>query len=75
IGRKRRASEDEPMEDPSDPVSHGKLHTIKRNRAAIEKQFPLDKLLATMSKDKLIEAINSLINNHPEVETEVNAFI
>ncbi|KAI8146666.1 hypothetical protein BJV82DRAFT_665622 [Fennellomyces sp. T-0311] len=90
-GRKRRASEDELMEDTSveyidrsynaansPRTKHDKmLHTIKRNRTGIEKhqQFPLDKLLAPLDKEKLIELISELVEANPRLQPEINEMI
>ncbi|CAO3609540.1 unnamed protein product [Mucor hiemalis] len=84
-GRKRRASyEDEEMTnsdiiDYRPPVHPHKedtmLHSTKRNRMSIKKEFPISKLLATLDKDKLIELINDLVDSNPNLKTEVDAFI
>ncbi|KAI8073666.1 Cut8 six-helix bundle-domain-containing protein [Thamnidium elegans] len=88
-GRKRRASyEDEEMT--SNETTDYKpalqqqqpqyredsiLHTTKRNRMSLKKEFPISKLLATLDKDKLIELINDLVDSNPHLKTEVDAFI
>ncbi|KAI9493174.1 hypothetical protein BDB00DRAFT_824681 [Zychaea mexicana] len=90
-GRKRRASEDDLMEDTwvnsfeqldvatSPRSKHDKmLHTIKRNRTGIEKQqqqFPLDKLLAPLDKGKLIELISELVEANPRLQPEIHGMI
>ncbi|RCH79413.1 protein DBF8, partial [Rhizopus stolonifer] len=51
------------------------LHTTKRNRMSIKKEFPISKLLATLDKDKLIELINDLVDSNPHLKSEVDAFI
>ncbi|KAI7879465.1 hypothetical protein K492DRAFT_163786 [Lichtheimia hyalospora FSU 10163] len=95
-GRKRRASEDESMEDLSDGggvsfdfspslertntattttdknvlrPKHDKI--TKRKRIGAEKQFPLDKLLATLDKERLIDLISNLVDAHPRLHPEV----
>lgn len=87
-GRKRRASyEDEEMTS-SDSIDYKPavqqhlqhkedtlLHSTKRNRMSIKKEFPISKLLATLDKDKLIELINDLVDSNPHLKTEVDAFI
>ncbi|KAG2190606.1 hypothetical protein INT46_002026 [Mucor plumbeus] len=51
------------------------LHTTKRNRISLKKEFPISKLLATLEKDKLIELINDLVDSNPHLKSEVDAFI
>ncbi|KAI9357216.1 hypothetical protein BD770DRAFT_345181 [Pilaira anomala] len=84
-GRKRRASyEDEEMTNSEieyKPIvqqpqqQRDILHTTKRNRQNIKKEFPISKLLATLDKEKLIELINDLVDSNPHLKAEVDASI
>ncbi|KAI8639799.1 hypothetical protein BD408DRAFT_420750, partial [Parasitella parasitica] len=51
------------------------LHTTKRNRMSLKKEFPISKLLATLEKDKLIELINDLVDSNPHLKSEVDELI
>ncbi|CEP09158.1 hypothetical protein [Parasitella parasitica] len=51
------------------------LHTTKRNRMSLKKEFPISKLLATLEKDKLIELISDLVDSNPHLKSDVDALI
>lgn len=80
-GRKRRASsEDEIMGEPSEDdyredARHKTEHNAKRTRPAASKPYPLDKLLATMDKEKLIELIQDLVDANPPLQNEIGDLI
>ncbi|KAI9029598.1 Cut8 six-helix bundle-domain-containing protein [Phycomyces nitens] len=59
--------------------SSGAVHTppveerIKRNRQAIAKEIPIQKLLATLDKETLIDLISNLVDSNPHLQTEIDS--
>lgn len=67
---------DEPSEDDNKmDTRHKAEHYPKRTRQASSKPFPLDKLLATMEKEKLIELIRDLVDANPPLQSEIGDLI
>ncbi|KAI7867812.1 hypothetical protein BDF14DRAFT_629806 [Spinellus fusiger] len=72
-GRKRRVSEDEDMSMDTPTVSLSER--IKRNKNEAVYDISVNKLLATLDKDALVELIADLVDCHPHLQTDVDALL
>jgi len=79
--KRKNMDDDEFMADsrspPDSPRQHDvdRANSMKRVRTGKDKEFPMNRLLATLDKSQILAVIHNLLDAHPNLQSEVASFI